>query len=61
MLTRRQVTVGVAVIAAGTAWGTRPVSAVVLVMAALLVVWPFPRTLRARRRGALGAPQERQG
>jgi putative tricarboxylic transport membrane protein len=36
-----------------TVFVTRPVSAVVLAMAALLVVWPFVKTLRARR-GTLG-------
>ena len=38
-----------------TVFVTRPVSAVLLVMAALLLVWPFLKTLRARRRMAAGA------
>jgi len=35
-----------------TIFVTRPVSAIVLALAALLVLWPFARTLRARQAGA---------
>jgi TctA family transporter len=35
-----------------TVFVTRPVSAIVLLMAAAMVVWPFVKTLRARRAAA---------
>jgi putative tricarboxylic transport membrane protein len=38
-----------------TVFVTRPVSAIVLLMAAAMVIWPFVKTLRARRAGTVSA------